>query len=178
MDACETGRLEIVNALLSSGARYDLVDHDPCTALHWCAFRNRVNCVRVLLEKASQDPDIARFNHFLNQQSQKNGNSALHDVAGQGHVEPAKLILQYNPEYNSLDKKKQTPLHKALANGHVGIGRLLLDHAHEKGDKERFRKFVNARNESDETAWEIATRKNQNMIVDVLKASGVVGPKP
>lgn len=174
MDACESGRPEITRMLLEHGADYRLTDDKGFTALHYSAFRNRINCVRILLEHAHHHQGANGFREFINQQGTNNGASALHDVARQGHTDVAKLILEYKPAYDSLDSAKRTSLQHAVVNGNEELARALLEYAAKDGDKERFRRFVNARYEDGETVWKFATKKKMKTIADVLKASGVV----
>ena len=176
MVAAKLGFPKILASLLAHGANYTLADGDSFTALHYSAFRQRTDCVRILLETASADPQSARFRAFLDQQGRKNGASALHDAIkpDRGYAEVAKLILKYEPAYDTLDDRQRTPLHRAVATGNTDIAKLLLELAGKDPDRERFRRFVNARDCNDDTAWKCATRRNQGAVVDALTVTGVL----
>ena len=176
MDAAQTGRPEILQNLLNHGADYSLLDKDSWTALHYCAFRNRINCVRILLRHASADTQAERFHNFLNQQGGRGRASALHDVARQGasHNSVAKLILEYKTLYDSLDSGKQTPLHHAVAKGNTELAKLLLEYAGRDEDRGRFKRFVNAKNNQNETAWMAAVKRDQKEVMEALKKTGVL----
>ena len=174
MDACQSGRPDIAQMLLEHGADYRLTDDKGFTALHYSAFRDRINCVRALLEYAHHHQGPNGFQEFINQQGTNNGASALHDVARQGHTNVAKLILEYQPAYDSLDSSKRHPLHHAVARENEDLARALLEYAAKDGDKQRFKNFLNARDQDGETVWKYATKKTMKTIVDILKASGVV----
>ena len=174
MDACQTGRPGIARALLDNGADYSLGDNENWTALHYSAVRNRINCVRVLLEHASKDPQPERFNKFLNQMGKKNRATALQDVAWAGNPDVARLLLEYKPNYDHIDDSKRTPLHHAVQNGRVEIAKMLIEYAAKDPDRDKFRRFVTAVDGKGETAWVVAAQKNQRPVLDALKAAGIV----
>lgn len=66
IDAAETDRASIIKLLLDAGAEYNILDKNGSTALHYCAVRDHKSCVDILLQIASEDPDRAKFNNFLN----------------------------------------------------------------------------------------------------------------
>ena len=176
MDACQTGRPEIASALLDHGADYSLGDNEHWTALHYCAVRNRINCVRVLLERASKDPQPERFNRFINQIGKRNRATALQDVGWAGTPEVARLLLHYKPEYDHLDDRRKTPLHHALLSG-IGreeVAKLFIEYAAKDTDKDKFWRFINAVDDNGDTAWKVAKRENQSLVLDALMAVGVV----
>ena len=174
MDACETGRPQVARILLKYGADYRLDDGKGFTALHYCAFRNRINCVRVLLEYAHHHQGAKGFEEFINQQGRNNKASALHDAARQGHTDVVKLLLEYKPVYDSLDSGKRNPLHQAIGTNNADLAKAILEYASRDGDKERLKRFVNAPDENGDTAWKGATRRKMQDVVDALKATGIV----
>ena len=175
MDACQSGRPDIARALLDYGADYSLGDYENWTALHYCAVRNRINCVRVLLERASKDPQPERFNKFLNQIGKKNRATALQDVAWAGTPDVARLLLEYKPNYDHVDDSRRTPLHHAILNGNgrLEVAKLLIDYAAKDSDEDKFRRFLNAADDKGDTAWKMAMRRNQRPVLDALRTIGV-----
>ena len=176
IEAAENGRPNIMRQILRHGADHTLVDGDSFSALHYCAFRNRIDCVRVLLQHASADGDVQRFKSFLNQRSTSNGASALQDVARKGasHNEVAKMLLNYRPAYDNLDSRHHTPLHHAIGNGNIDLAKWLLEYAKEDFDAERLATFVNQTHCDGNSAWKEATQLKQDVVLDALRATGVV----
>ena len=174
MDACETGRPDIAKMLLDYGTDYTLLERENFTALHYCAARNRIHCVRVLLEHGKNDPDQARFKRFLNQRSSSNKASALRDAVLRGHNEVAKLLLQYGPEYDGIDSGKRTPLHQALGTNNADLALKLVEYADKDGDRERVRRLLHMRDENGDNAWNGARRRNMGKVVDAMRKTGLV----
>ena len=176
MDAAERGRTEVIRLLLNHGAGYTLVDGNNFTALHYCAFRNKLDSVRILLEITSKEPQPERFHTFINQQGRNNRASALHDTTrvGPSLKEVAKLILKHKPAYYTLDSGKRTPLHHTVATGNTEVSKLLLEYAGRDPDRERFRRFVNAVEEFNKNVWRSAVRRNQGEVVEALRKTGVL----
>ena len=176
MDAAEKNRADIIDLLLNYEADYSICDNADFTALHYCAFRNHMAAVRVLLEKTSQDKtdDGKKFKRFLNQQSSNNRATALRDAAIQKHTDVAKYLLQYGPAYDVTDRGKRTALHHAVGRWDVDFAIALLDYAAKDTDRERFRRFVNAKEENGDTAWAGANRRGFQTLVDRLRRTGVV----
>lgn len=176
MNACQTGRPDIARALLDNGADYSLGDHANWTALQYCAVRNRINCVRVLLEHAFKDPQPERFNKFFNQIGKQNRATALQDVAWTGNPDVARLLLEYKPIYDHVDDSKRTPLHDVVQSGtgSMEVAKMLIGYAAKDPDKDKFWRFINAVDYKGDTAWKVAKRKNQRLVLDALRAVGVV----
>ena len=174
MDACERARPEIVRLLLDRNADWSIGDNDRFTALHYSAFRNRQNCVRMLLEKASQDPDQSRFRTFLNQQGGRGIASPLRDAALAGHTDVCKILLQYDPIYDSIDSGKRHPLHQALGTNNAELARLLVEHAGKDADKGRVKRLLYAKDENGDHPWNGANWRKMGRVVDAMRATGVI----
>ncbi|KAM0800359.1 ankyrin repeat-containing domain protein [Usnea florida] len=176
MDAAENNRAPVINLLLAHDADFTLLDNNGFTALHYCAFRNHMAAVDTLLKGASQSRSIDsnRFHRFLNQQSKNNRATALRDAASQKHTRVAMLLLEYGPAYDAIDSGKRTALHHAVGRWDEEFAIKLLEYAGRDGDKERFRRFVNAGDESGDTAWKGAKRRGMQVLLQRLRACGVV----
>ena len=176
MDAAQQNNADIIDLLLSYGADYSICDNNDFTALHYCAFRNHMAAVRILLSKTSVDAtdNGEKFKRFLNQQGKGNRATALRDAAIQKHTDVAKYILQYGPAYDLIDSGKRTALHQALGRWDEDLGLALLEYARKDPDRERFRRFVNAKEERGDTVWAGANRRGFHRLVERLKACAVV----
>ncbi|KAL6719858.1 superkiller [Lecanora helva] len=176
MDAAEHNRMNIAGYLLDYKADYSIVDNDGSTALHWCAFRNHMATVRVLLERTSQDPSDNgnKFKNFLDQQGHRNRATALRDAVLQRHTDVAKYILRYNPTYDIIDSGKRTALHQALGTSNGDLANAIVEYANKDPDRERFRKFVFAKDENGDTAWNGANWRKMWVLVERMRATGVI----
>ncbi|KAL9615299.1 MAG: hypothetical protein Q9167_000270 [Letrouitia subvulpina] len=179
IDASETGRDRIVAMLLENGADYTIQSNDGFTALHWSAFRNRFNVVRLLLEKAfaqsthseiGQDEAAKNFRDFLNHQSHSNKATALRDAAIKGHTDVSKLLLSYGANLECYDSHNHTPFHYAIAGQNWDLALALLENAQKDGDKQKIKRFLNAKvHDGTETAWESAKMKGPPRVVEALE---------
>ena len=176
LDAAERNRPDAIVQLLAHSADYAIADNHAFTALHYAAHRNHLPALRALLERASADHSDRgdRFKRFLNQQSDTNRATALRDAVCRNHADAAHILLAYGPAYGPVDGRKRTVLHYAVANRNGPLGIALLEFAARDSDKEAFRRFVNARDEAGETAWEGANRLGLPRLVQRLKGCGVL----
>lgn len=175
MDAAERNRPEIIDLLLDHSADYSLHDNTGFTALHYCAFRNHMAAVRALLERASRDrtDDGDKFKRFLNRQSDNNRATALRDAAIQKHTKVATYLLDFGPAYDLVDSGKRTALHHAVERWDVDFALALLEYAGRDPDRERFRRFMDARDENGETVWKGANKRGLQRLVQKLRVFGV-----
>ena len=177
MDAAERNRAEFISLLLDHSADYSVRDNAGFTALHYCAFRNHLPALRTLLERTSKDQTDGgtRFRRFLNQQGDTNLATALRDAASQRHTDLVNNLLLYNPAYDPVDSKKRTAMHHAVERSDGPLGMALLEFASRDEDRERFGRFVNARDEKGETVWEgVKRRGTMPRFMEKLRACGVV----
>ena len=178
IDAAERNLPGTITLLLDHySADYSVVDNSGFTALHYCAFRNHMPAVRALLERAFKDKtdNGDRFTRFLNRQSDTNRATALRDAASRSNIEVVKYLILYHPAYDAVDGKKRTAMHHAAERSDGPLGMVLLEYASGDADKERFRKFVNARDEKGETVWEgVKRRGTMPRFAEKLRRCGVV----
>lgn len=177
MDAAENNRAPVIDLLLTHDADFSLIDNNGFTALHYCTYRNHMAAVSTLLKGASQSHSHD-FRRFLNQQSKNNRATALRDAAIQKHTRVAILLLEYEPAYDAIDSGKRTALHHAVGRWDEELAIKLLEYAgrdgKRDGERERFRRFVNAVEESGDTVWKGAKRRGMQALLQRLRACGVV----
>lgn len=86
--------------------------------------------VEVLLDTAKQmfSEEYYRYEKFVGQADNKNGDTALHLAVWRNHLAVVKLILQVNgPHKAKINRDYKTPLFIAAQNGFKDIVRLLCD---------------------------------------------------
>ncbi|KAL8713123.1 MAG: hypothetical protein Q9220_002644 [cf. Caloplaca sp. 1 TL-2023] len=173
VDAAQRDRPLIATWLLDYGIDYTIRDKEGFTALHYCVARNGVATVRVLLEKISTlagGRDSAKFQSFINAQSDSNGKSALHDAMDRCHPEVPGLLFEYGVEFETYDKKKRTPLHAVIDKKNGDVALRLLEYASKDQDKEKFKRFLQAREDGNmENAWEGAKRRGMGRVVQEIE---------
>ena len=178
IDAAERNLADTITLLLDRySADYSVVDNAGFTALHYCAFRNHMPAVQTLLERASKDKtdNGAKFTRFLNRQSDTNRATALRDAASRSHMDVVKYLLLYHPAYDAVDSQKRTAMHQAVERSDGPLGMVLLDYAKKDADQERFKRFVNARDEKGETVWEgVKKRGTMPRFMEKLRTCGAV----
>jgi ankyrin repeat protein len=137
------------------------------TALQYAAKYGHESVVKVLLSREDLD---------INTRTWDSGNTAGHFAVLNNHVEVTKLLLQHkdiNP--NLQDLRGNTPLHCALLKDHIEIAKLLLAHASlhiNKGEP-----YSPGKKEPDETVLEIASRKGQSEIIEILMSrTDIIAP--
>ncbi|XP_064601004.1 ankyrin-3-like [Liolophura sinensis] len=88
-------------------------DHEGMTALHWAAFHDRPNHVRILLERGA---DIFR--------EDIDGKTALHWAAQNGNLQCCELLYKWKDGTSLLnhgDHAGKTPVHFAAAAGNLSV---------------------------------------------------------
>ncbi|KAL7049132.1 hypothetical protein ACKWTF_003609 [Chironomus riparius] len=86
------------------------------SVLHKASRLNYVDVVAYCLDRISMSPD-----------SKDNaGYTPLHEACSRGHLEIARLLLQYGANHSEAALSGIRPLHEAIENGHIEMVRLLL----------------------------------------------------
>ena len=115
-EAIREGDIKRVEALLlsSNGADANKQDNDGEAPLHWAAYKDHLEIVKLLLA-----------NHADANWQDNDGKTPLHCAAHNGHLEIVKLLLDKGADANKQDNDGKTPLHWASYKGHLEIVELL-----------------------------------------------------
>ncbi|KTG41094.1 hypothetical protein cypCar_00002539 [Cyprinus carpio] len=116
--AAMEGHTKAVSALLAGKARIGAKDMDGCSPLHHTARNGKESTAGVLLasgkSKNVDDKNVWR-------------RTPLHLAAEHGHELLVGLLLENGAKINSMDNNKDTPLHCACRDGHVGTVQTLIN---------------------------------------------------
>lgn len=120
--AAQTGRLDLVTALLENGEDPNTVDENGTSALHNAAKGGYWDVARLLLEK-NAIPGLLDGNN----------RTPLQLAVHKGHSQIVKLLLESDPSTEETkDRARETDLHSSLRIaaflGHLEISKLLLIH--------------------------------------------------
>lgn len=116
--AAAKGSLEILQKLLSAGAKIDIKDDEEKIPLHMATESGSLACVKVLLQA---DPKTLSSTEYRLR-------APLHFAAYEGHFELAKFLLDKGANPDQRDENHLTPLLIATRLNHYNIVVLLLDY--------------------------------------------------
>uniref|UniRef100_A0A9J8DGY2 CARD- and ANK-containing Inflammasome Adaptor Protein n=1 Tax=Cyprinus carpio carpio TaxID=630221 RepID=A0A9J8DGY2_CYPCA len=150
--AAMEGHTRAVSVLLAGKAKVGAKDMDGCSPLHYAARNGKERAARVLLasgkSKIVDDKNVWR-------------RTPLHLAAEHGHELLVGLLLETGAKINCLDNKKDTPLHCACRDGHVGTVQRLINWTNGE------RANLQATNNVNKTALQVAeaddTQAHQNI---------------
>lgn len=153
MYACQSGNFELYQYLVNKGADILARDNSNMTTLmHACfSYRNKRD-YRGIIEHLLNHVDI-------NATTDTNRN-ALSYACSRGNLMAVEILINNGANINHVDLLNRTPLMLACAKGNIEIVRLLL--WRDKID-------VNATNNQNNTALDIARANNHTDIVDLLE---------
>ena len=180
MLAAYNGKLEIIDLLLTSGAKLDIYEacavgqldtiesslkqkpdcinqysYDGWTPLHLAAFFGHKEAVEILLEKGADTEIRSKSNIAM-------GNMPLHAAVASNRKDIVKLLVEKGANVNARQIPGNfTPLHIATFNN-LDIVKLLIS----KGAD------VNARTDTGKTPLAIAMQTNNQGIIDILRKHG------
>ncbi len=116
-DAAQKGDVAAVQALLKQNADVNASQGDGNTALHWAAYREDAEMVRVLLQAGANVKARTRLG----------GMTPLHLAATGGNAPIIDLLLKAGAESNHANGNGTTPLMLAASSGRADAVKLLLD---------------------------------------------------
>jgi len=104
--ACESGKKEIAEFLISMGADLEARDGVGQTPLIWACFKGHKEIAEILISKGAN----------VNAQS-ITGKTPLHNASFSGHKEVIELLVSKDANVNAQDKEGYTPIHYAKNEG-------------------------------------------------------------
>jgi ankyrin repeat protein len=114
--ACEIGNLELIEALVTNGAKVNLLSNNGLTPLQNAVQSGKIDAVRYLVDHGA----------FLNIKENELGCTELHLAAARGYGDIASLLMEKGscPKMKDVDGK--TPLDYAFYHGQNKIGYEML----------------------------------------------------
>lgn len=145
--AAGKGELELVKAMLDSGADPNMTDRKGLTPLMYAARKDKPEIIKLLLARGA-DIDA----------KDKSGWSALMVAIKKDHPEMARLLLNNGANPHIIDPTGWNALNLAAVQGYHEVARALLDYGVD----------VNARNVDNKTALMMAAKGGNADTVEVL----------
>ena len=92
-----------------------------------CAGKNESINTSVTKQEQNDKAVVEKGAEGINARGSKDGCTALHVAAGDGHTAVVEKLLEKGAEVNVPDNKGRTPLHVAASNGHTAVVEKLLE---------------------------------------------------
>lgn len=153
--ASSQGHVEMVQLLVSAGARVEIGDREGWTALH---FSSDLGCLEVMkiLVAAGADVNSTTAEQY----------TPLYLACQSGHIGAVRWLLEQEVMLDRSDKDGWTELHAACSKNHESVVKLLLDKTPDiKG-------YVNARTSDGITPLYLAAQHGFSQLAKLLISSG------
>ena len=167
IEAVREDRRSIIQILLCHGADCSITDNADISALHVASNRGFKEVVDVILKHATIELDQKSLTKLLNLRNNQ-GKTALIDAAETDRPRIFKALLDHGADYAIVSKSGTTALHFASHRGHFDIVAKLMEHASRDPNTERFREFLDYRNNEGKTALMDATETDRPRIMQML----------
>lgn len=143
--ACFQGHAAFCASLLDNGAKIEIRDKSGVSPLEICCFNGRAQCADLLFQRGATTADQTLLHHtafygyidclnlLLDCTSidpncvDEEASSPLHKAAFQGHVECVTRLLTAGCDVSGQDEEGATPLHQACYNGHTACMQALIE---------------------------------------------------
>jgi|GEM_PF-1253826 len=169
--AAEAGQTDVVEYLLSRGARMDIPDNNGYFPLNWAIMLQHVDTVRLFIQKGAPVT-----------QKSIGGMTPLHDAAYAGNKDIVELLIAKGARLDAKDDLEKIPFELALEQGKTNLYNLLnpLPPAIRSGNKEKIRSILETYpslleiiNENGKTSLHEASEKGDVETVRLLLQFGV-----
>ena len=117
-DACLKGQRELVDLLLTRGAKVDLRNRAGATPLHDAALGGDAGVVKMLLDHGAD----------VNARDTETGATPLYNAASWGRQEVLELLLSRGADPNTSNSKGTSALQSAIENNQPEIAAILKRH--------------------------------------------------
>lgn len=152
-DAAQQGDKDAVRSLLRQKADINAAHGDGATALHWSAYNDDLEMVKILLA-AGADPNVT---------TREGSITPLFMACTNGDAAMIEALIKAGADAKSVKSNGTTALMTAAASGSVDAVRVLLDHGAEINAKESAR---------EQTALMFAAALNRDAVIKLLLARG------
>jgi ankyrin repeat protein len=152
-DAAMRGDREAVRTLLMQKADVNAAQGDGSTALHWAAYKDDLEMVKMLLAAGANAKAVTR----------EGGITPLFMACGNGDAAVINALLASGADAKAVKSSGTTALMMAAESGNTDAVKTLLDHGAEVGAKESVH---------GQTALMFAAARNRDAVVRLLLARG------
>ena len=171
-EACRTGQPNITKALLEAGANHLIGGNGGSSPLTVAARQESHESLVLVLDRAKKDTDT--FLEFVNRRNCA-GKTALVEAAERNRLQNVELLLEYGADCTIIENEGNTILHYAARSGADNVLEVLMKKAQAMYETEpdRFREFLNYRNEKGKTAlWQSAEQNERDTTIQLLLQYG------
>ena len=153
LHAVVSGQMEVLQYLISKGAKVTVKTKAELTPLHLASQKGHRDIAELLIKRGNS----------VNAKSNL-GQTPLHEAAFYGHMEVVELLVENGADVNATTQRLQTPLHMAVdsVKDHSDIVEFLI----QKGAR------INAKNLNDLTPYRVAKRRNKKETLTILEKYG------
>jgi len=183
--ATAKGNIEIVEALVESGADANWVNEDGRTALMIVAGTGRDDIATLLVEKGRADVEL----------NDRQGRSPLSLAAERGHIYTVNLLINQGSIIDSKDELGRSPLSYAAENGNASVVELLVQRGADVNLKDRhgrsplslaaqkghwevveqilnYGAYIDREDDHEQTALYVASARGSETVVELLLDKG------
>lgn len=162
--AAGAGYFDIVECLLSAGAKVDATDRHGQTPLHMASFRRNIRVVELLVQYAEN------AEKYINMSDSRKRN-ALHEAVQRGDEEIIEFLLKRGADPRACNLDGYNPAHVACEGGLSGMMRLLLnkdltainDQAGDDLNRRTCLHMAAANNNADDVEWLLTQNANPSV---------------
>jgi hypothetical protein len=151
MIASSNGHVEVVNALIATGADVNKVDNDGVTPISLASYKGHLEVVQALIAAGA---DVNKVDD--------NGYTPMYCASYKGHLEVVQVLIAAGADVNKADDNGYTPMYCASQKGHLEVVQALIAAGAD----------VNKANNNGGTPVSWASLKGHLEVVQALLAAG------